>query len=153
ISERESLGDGFYKLHLLRALRRTYPAEAIDWYVSEGPAPYAGIMAPLVAGELRRIVSFAGFRRPWPAAIARLRALPSYALVIDNRTNNGVVLTAKLLLRAHLYQAPTPGYLFCSRRPAGARPRHRLARLLALVGAVAEVPVDGAGEIALPAAA
>ena len=29
ISERESLGDGFYKLNLLRALRRAYPGEKI----------------------------------------------------------------------------------------------------------------------------
>src|SRR5260370_26744701 len=70
ISERESLGDGFYKLHLLRALRRAYPGEAIDWYVSEGPSPYGGIMAPIVARRLPKVVPFAGFRRP------RLRAMP-----------------------------------------------------------------------------
>ncbi|HEY8014559.1 MAG TPA: hypothetical protein VIE35_01975, partial [Dongiaceae bacterium] len=136
ISERESLGDGFYKLHLLRALRRAYPGEAIDWYVSEGPSPYGGMMAPIVARDLRKVVPFAGFRRPRLEAIHRLRALPPYSLVIDNRTNNAVVLATRLLLRAYLYQAPTPGYLFCSRRPGGARPMHKLARLMKLLEAV-----------------
>ena len=73
ISERESLGDGFYKLYLLRALRRAYPAEAIDWYVSEGPAPYAGILSRIASPDLRKVVSFAGFRRPWGEAIRRLQ--------------------------------------------------------------------------------
>lgn len=152
ISERESLGDGFYKLHLLRAVRRAYPAEAIDWYVSEGPSPYGGIMAPIVAPHLRKVVPFAGFRRPWREAMRRLRALPAYSLVIDNRTNNAVVMATRLLLRAHLYQAPTPGYLFCSRRPGGTRPQHKLARLMRLLEAVTAAPADGAGEIALPPA-
>jgi len=152
ISERESLGDGFYKLHLLRALRRAYPGEAIDWYVSEGPSPYGGMMAPLVARDLRKVVPFAGFRRPRLEAMRRLRALPPYSLVIDNRTNNAVVLATRLLLRAHLYQAPTPGYLFCSRRPGGARPMHKLARLMKLLEAVTSVAIDGAGEIELPPA-
>lgn len=152
VSERESLGDGFYKLHLLRALRRAYPAEAIDWYVSEGPSPYGGIMAPIVAQDLRKVVPFAGFRRPWGEAMRRLRALPAYSLVIDNRTNNAVVMATRLLLRADLYQAPTPGYLFCSRRPGGMRPQHKLARLMKLLEAVTEAPVDGAGEIELPPA-
>jgi ADP-heptose:LPS heptosyltransferase len=149
ISERESLGDGFYKLHLLRALKRAYPAEAIDWYVSEGPTPYAGPMAKIVAGYVAKVVPFAGFRRPRWQAIGRLRALPAYSLAIDNRTNNAVVMGTRLLLRAHLYQAPTPGYIFCSRRPGGIRPRHKLARLMKLLEAVTACPVDGDGEIPL----
>jgi len=153
ISERESLGDGFYKLHLLRALRRAYPAEAIDWYVSEGPAPYAGVLARIAGPHLRKVVSFAGFRRPWGEAIGRLRSLPRYSLVIDNRTNNAVVMATWLLLKVDLYQAPTPGYLFCSRRPEGSRPRHRLLRLLKLLEGVTGAPVDGAGEIELEPAA
>jgi ADP-heptose:LPS heptosyltransferase len=153
ISERESLGDGFYKLYLLRALRRAYPAEAIDWYVSEGPAPYAGVLARIAGPDLRKVVSFAGFRRPWGEAIGRLRSLPRYSLVIDNRTNNAVVMATWLLLKVDLYQAPTPGYLFCSRRPEGSRPRHRLIRLLKLLEGVTGAPVDGAGEIELEPAA
>jgi len=98
-------------------------------------------------------VSFAGFRRPWGEAIHRLRSLPPYSLVIDNRTNNAVVMATWLLLKVDLYQAPTPGYLFCSRRPAGSRPQHRLTRLLKLLEGVTGAPVDGAGEIELQPAA
>ena len=150
ISEREGLGDGFYKLHLLRALKRAYPTEEITWYVSEGPAPYNGAMAPIVAPYLREVVPYAGFRRPWLEAIRRLRRLPPYALVIDCRSNNAVVLATRLLLRTGLYQAATPGYLFCSRRPSGKRPRHKLARLMKLLEGVMGCPADGGGEIDLP---
>src|SRR5258706_12131655 len=76
ISERESLGDGFYKLHLLRALRRAYPGEAIDWYVSEGPSPYGGAMAPLLAPHLRKVVPLARLRPPPLGAMHRLRGPP-----------------------------------------------------------------------------
>ena len=150
ISERESLGDGFFKLHLLWALKRAYPDEKITWIVSEGDTPYRGAMARIAAPYLDRIIVHAGLRHPLRAAFRRLRALGPYSLAIDNRSNNGVVLATRLLLRADLYQAATPGYLFCSRRPRGFRSHHKLARLMALVEAVAGCPIDNTGEITLP---
>lgn len=149
ISERESLGDGFYKLHLIWALKRAYPEEKITWLVSESDTPYRGVMARIVAPYLERIVAPAGLRRPWGAAIRRLRALPPCSLAIDNRSNIGVVLATRLLLRADLYQASTPGHLFCSRRPRGPRSPHKLTRLMALLEAVTGCPVDNSGDIAL----
>ncbi len=91
ISERESLGDGFYKLTLLRALRRAYPGEKITWIVSEGDSPYRTIMAGIVAPLVDEVIVHAKLRRPWREAVRRLRALPRFGLAIDNRTNNGVV--------------------------------------------------------------
>ena len=150
ISERESLGDGFYKLHLIWALKRAYPAEKITWVVSESDTPYRGVMARIVAPYLDRVIAPARLRRPWLAAVRRLRALPPCSLAIDNRSNNGVVLATRLLLRADIYQAATPGYLFCSRRPSGWRSPHKLTRLMKLLEAVAGCPIDNRGEIALP---
>ena len=68
ISERESLGDGFYKLHLLRALRRTYPAEKITWIVSESDSPYRTTMARIADPYLDKLIVNAGLRRPGHAA-------------------------------------------------------------------------------------
>ena len=48
INEREGLGDGFYKLPLLRALKRAYPAEKITWAIPEGDSPYRITMAEIV---------------------------------------------------------------------------------------------------------
>ncbi len=152
ISERESLGDGFYKLNLLRALKRSYPDERIAWLVSEGDSPYRTVMARIVAPYVDRLVVRAGLRRPWAEARRRLRALPPCALAIDHRSNNGVIAMTRLLLRADIYQAATPGYFFCSYRPKGSRPRHKLARLMTLLEAAAGCPVDGSGEVVLPAA-
>jgi ADP-heptose:LPS heptosyltransferase len=153
ISERESLGDGFYKLTLLRALRRAYPGEKITWIVSEGDSPYRTIMAGIVAPLVDEVIVHAQLRRPWREAIRRLRALPRFGLAIDNRTNNGVVAATRLLLPADIYQAATPGFLFCRYRPKGARPRHKLVRLMTLLEAAAGCPVDGRGEIELPRSA
>ena len=152
ISERESLGDGFYKLHLLRALRRAYPDEKITWIVSEGDSPYRTLMAPIVAPLVDRLIVRAGLRRPWLTALGRLRALPRFGLAIDHRSNNAVIAATRLLLPADIYQAATPGYLFCRYRPRGSRPRHKLARLMALLEAATGCPVDGSGEIDLPGA-
>lgn len=150
ISERESLGDSFFKLHLIWALKRAYPEEKITWIVSEGDTPYRGKMARIAAPLLDRIIPHAGLRHPLRAALGRLRALGPFSLAIDCRSNNGVVLATRLLLRADLYQAATPGYLFCSRRPRGSRSPHKLRRLMALVEAVTGCPIDNTGDIPLP---
>jgi ADP-heptose:LPS heptosyltransferase len=153
ISERESLGDGFYKLGLLRALRRAYPEEKITWIVSESDSPYRLAMARIVAPLVDTLMVNAALRRPWLAALRHIRALPRFGLVLDHRTNNAVVAATRLLLRADVYQAATPGYLFCRYRPRGRRPNHKLARLMSLLEAATGGPVDGNGEIALPQAA
>ena len=152
ISERESLGDGFYKLHLLRALKRTYPDEKITWVVSESDSPYRMVMARIAAPFIDNLIVRAGLRRPWLTAIAHLRALPRFGLAIDHRSNNAVIAATRLLMAADIYQAATPGYLFCRYRPKGSRPRHKLARLMTLLEAVAGCSVDGSGEIDVPAA-
>jgi ADP-heptose:LPS heptosyltransferase len=150
ISERESLGDGFYKLYLLRALKRAYPEEKITWVVSESDSPYRGVMSRIVAPYVSSIVPHAGLQNPKLAAISNLRALPPCSLAIDNRSLCSVVLKTRMFLRADLYQAPAAGFVFCSRRPRGMRPKHKLARLLEMLEAVTRCPVDGSGSIPLP---
>src|SRR6516162_3225388 len=55
INEWEGLGDGFYKLPLLRALKRAYPAEKITWVVSEATAlialPWPRSWGPISRGS------------------------------------------------------------------------------------------------------
>ena len=150
INEREGLGDGFYKSPLLRALKRAYPAEKITWVVSEGDSPYRLTMAEIVRPYLARVLVDANLRRPTPGAIRRLRQLPPSSLVIDQRTSSVAVMAAKQMLRTKLYQAASRGYLFCSRRPQGPRPMHKLTQLMALLEAVTKCPVDGSGDIDLP---
>lgn len=153
ISERESLGDGFYKLYLLRALKRSYPDEAITWIVSESDSPYRNVMARIVAPYLSSVVPHARLQDPKLTALSNLRALPACSLAIDNRSLCSVVLKTRMFLRADLYQAPAAGFVFCSRRPRGLRPRHKLARLIGMLEAVTRCPVDGCGEIPLPPSA
>ncbi len=150
ISERESLGDGVYKLHLLRALRRAYPGERITWLVSESDSPYRTSMARIAAPLIDELIVNAKLRRPWHEAIKRLRAFPRFGLIIDHRSNNAVIAATRLLLAADIYQAATPGYVFCRYKPRGFRPRHKLARLFALLEAASGSPADGSGEIELP---
>jgi ADP-heptose:LPS heptosyltransferase len=150
ISERESLGDGFYKLHLLRALRRAYPEEKITWIVSESDSPYRTLMARIAAPLIDTLIVEAGLRRPWHRAWRRLRALPHFGLAIDHRSNNAVIAATRALLEVDIYQAATPGYFFCRYRPPGLRPRHKLDRLMALAGAAAGCPLDGSGRVELP---
>lgn len=150
ISERESLGDGFYKLHLLRALRRAYPGERITWIVSESDSPYRHAMARIAAPLIDTLIVNAKLRRPWLAAMGRLRALPRFGLVLDHRSNNAVIAATRFLMGADVYQAATPGYFFCRYRPRGMRPRHKLARLFSLLEAATACPANGEGEIALP---
>ena len=151
INEREGLGDGFFKLHLLRAIKRAYPDEAITWIVSESGSPYGGAMARIAAPYVAHVIGDAHLLWPRDAARDRLRALPQFSMVIDHRNGHRTVMTTKLLLRTPIYQAATPGYLFCSRRPRGwpFPPRHKLAQLMTLLEAVAGAPVDGSGEIDL----
>ncbi|HEX7200216.1 MAG TPA: hypothetical protein VF213_12105, partial [Dongiaceae bacterium] len=148
-NEREGLGDGFSKLPLLRALKRAYPAEKIIWVVSESDSPYRVVMADIVRPYVAEVLVDTHMRWPSPGVIRRLRQLPPFSLVIDHRTDLVTVMTAKLALRTKLYQAASPGYLFCSRRPAGARPKHKLTQLIGLLEAVTGCPVDGSGEIEL----
>ena len=150
ISERESLGDGFYKLHLLRALRRAYPGERITWLVSESDSPYRTSMARIAAPLIDELIVNAQLRRPWRDALQRLRSFPRFGIVIDHRSNNAVIAATRLLLTADIYQAATPGYVFCRYRPRGFRPPHKLARLIALLEAATGCQVDGGGEIELP---
>src|SRR6516165_8581566 len=87
INEREGLGDGFYKLPLLRALKRAYPVEKVTWVVSEGDSPYSLTMAEIVRPYLAQVLVDAHLRRPTPGTIRRLRQLPPFSLVIDHRTS------------------------------------------------------------------
>ena len=73
INEREGLGDGFYKLPLLRALKRAYPVEKVTWVVSEGDSPYSLTMAEIVRPYLAQVLVDAHLRRPTPGTIRRLR--------------------------------------------------------------------------------
>jgi ADP-heptose:LPS heptosyltransferase len=151
LSERESLGDGFYKLHFLRALKRAYPDEAITWIVSESDSPYRTVMSRIVAPYVARVVPHARIQRPKRTAIANLRALPPCSLAIDNRSLCSRVLEARIFLSADVYQAPAAGYLFCTHRPRTLRPMHKLARLLDMLQAVTGCAVDGSGDIPLSA--
>jgi len=80
LNEREGLGDGFFKLPLLRALRRCYPGEAITWIVSEGDTPYRVVMADIARPYVDRILVDQHLRKPTPDTIRRLRALPRFSV-------------------------------------------------------------------------
>jgi ADP-heptose:LPS heptosyltransferase len=92
INEWEGLGDGFYKLPLLRALKRAYPAEKITWVVSEGDSSYRLTMAEIVGPYFARVLVDAHLRRPTPGAILSLRQLPPFWLVIDHWTSSVAVM-------------------------------------------------------------
>ena len=152
INEREGLGDGFSKLHLLRALKRAYPGEKITWIVSESDSPYRVVMAEIARPYVDRVIIDADIRGPSLSAFRHIRNLPRFSLVIDHRTDSLVIMMTKLAIRTKLYQAASPGFLFCSRRPKGARPKHKLGQLMMLLEAVTGSPPDGSGAIELPPA-
>jgi len=152
LNEREGLGDGFSKLFLLRALKRAYPREKITWVVSESDSPYRVVMAEIARPYVDRVIVDAGIRGPSRSAFRSIRKLGRFSLVIDHRTDSLVIGMTKLAIRTKVYQAASPGFLFCSRRPRGGRPKHKLTQLMMLLEAVIGSPPDGSGEIELPEA-
>ena len=152
LNEREGLGDGFSKLYLLRALKRAYPQEKITWVVSESDSPYRVVMAEIARPYVDRVIVDAHIRGPSSSAFRNLQRLGRFSLVIDHRTDSLVIMMTKLAMRTKRYQAASPGFLFCSRRPRGSRPKHKLGQLMMLLEAVTGCPPDGSGEIELPAA-
>jgi ADP-heptose:LPS heptosyltransferase len=151
LSSRESIGDCFLKLPLLRALRQAFPEHAVSWIVSEGGSPFATVLARVARPLLSDIVEEAQIERPLRAAIANLRRLPAFSLVVDTRSNVNRVVLARLLLRYEVFLTATPGYLLSQRRPHTLlRPLHKVRRMLDLLGTVTGRRDEVPGRIELP---
>lgn len=151
LSSRESIGDCFLKLPLLRALRQAYPERGVIWIVSEGGSPFATVLARVARPYLAGVVEHACIERPVRNAVANLRRLPPFSLVIDTRSNVNRVILARLLLRHEVFLTATPGYLLSQRRPAALRrPLHKVRRMLALLATVTGRNDEVPGKIELP---
>ncbi len=149
ISTKESLGDGFFKLPVARAVRRAFPDRRVVWVVSDS-TPYADVLARFVAGVIDELVPHARIERPSGDAVRHLRRLPRYDLAIDLRTAVRRVMLARLFLRCDQFVCGLPGYALSDRRPrpVWTRPRHWQDRMLALVAAASGRPVEAGGEVA-----
>lgn len=152
LSSRESIGDCFLKLPLLRALHQAYPDRAVIWIVSEGGSPFATVLARVARPYLAGVIEHACLERPVRRAAANLRRLPPFSLVIDTRSNVNRVILARLLLRYEVFLTATPGYLLSQRRPGTLlRPLHKVHRMLELLATVTGRSDEVPGKIELPA--
>lgn len=153
ISDREGFGDAFWRLYFIRALKRGFADHRLVW-LSTVPTYYVSTLKPIVAGLIDEAESHLPIERPAGPALARLRALPAYDLVIDIRTAWKRVALAWWGLRyrryvTHCAGIPTGQFLYS----LFGRPRHSLHRLLRLAAIAAGRALDGRGTIAVPAEA
>ncbi|MBL8839226.1 MAG: glycosyltransferase family 9 protein [Alphaproteobacteria bacterium] len=153
ISDREGFGDAFWRLHFIRALKRGFPDHRLAW-LSTVPTYYVSTLAPIVAGLVDEAQSHLPIERPTGPALARLRALPRYDLVIDIRTAWKRVALAWWGLRyrrfvTHCAGIPSGQFLYS----LFGRPRHSLHRLLRLAAIAAGRNLDGHGTLPVSAAA
>ncbi len=151
ISDREGFGDAFWRLHFIRALKSGFPEHRLAW-LSTVPTYYVSTLKPIVAGLIDEAHSHLPIERPAGPALARLRALPRYDMVIDIRTAWKRVALAWWGLRYHRFVThcagiPTGQFLYS----LFGRPRHSLHRLLRLAAIAAGRNLDGRG--ALPVSA
>ncbi|MEQ9814262.1 MAG: glycosyltransferase family 9 protein [Azospirillaceae bacterium] len=149
LESRESLGNGVYKLPFYRALHRAFPGCEITLIVSEGTSA-AGAAKPLLGPLLARVIQHAGIEKPRRRAIANIRALGPYDLVLDTRTSVANVLLTRLFLRCDRYVTSLPGF-FLTRRPARRprRSRHWVGRAMQLIEVATGRPADWRGAVDL----
>ena len=126
------VGDALIKLPLIRALRQAFPDGEIVWVAGRGPSAFAGALAPLVTGLLDRVIAHAG----WRAAIGPGR--PDLILDTQGRLST---LAALALLRPRRLVSIALQY---------PKPRHLVARLLALLERATGVPARPDAPLHLP---
>ena len=130
------VGDGLIKLPLIRALRQAFPDGEIVWVAGRGPSAFAGVLAPLTTGLLDRVVAHAG--GDLRAAIGPGR--PDLILDTQGRLST---LAALALLRPRRLVSIAFQY---------PKPRHLVARLLALLERATGAPARPDAALHLPAA-
>jgi ADP-heptose:LPS heptosyltransferase len=146
------VGDGLIKLPFVRALRRAFPGGELIWIAGEGSSAYAGALAPLMRGPQGRGLLDRVLEETGTGAGLRRALGPRLDLLIDTQAHVGTTLALRLL-RPRRFVTSAAGYWLSDRRPAGARPRRVVERLLGLLELATGQAPDASGAVELPEAA
>lgn len=130
----EIIGDGIYKLPVIRALRSAFPAARITW-VCPGTTVYSDRLAPLVAGLLDEVRAQAPVGRHPGDLLRRVRTEDRFELVLDTQHIVWRTLCARRLAR-ETFVSGAFGFRLSDVRPSDGyrRPRHIVAQLIDLIG-------------------
>jgi ADP-heptose:LPS heptosyltransferase len=140
--DREGLGDVMLKRPFLMALRRAFPDHPV-WWIATHQSSMADELAPLLGGQVARVITHAALDGPIGPLRERLRALPRFERVFDSRTKVATVIVTRLTLRHHGFYCCLPGYALCDGRPPSRRrPRHIAARMTSLIACATGRPAD-----------
>lgn len=101
----ELVGDGLIKLPFVYALRDAYPQAKITWCYGEFESVYKGVLAPLVASKIDKIVAFKELKQQ------------NFDLVIDTQSEWLTTLKLKCSLKYKSFFSPTLRYLFSDFKP------------------------------------
>lgn len=133
------VGDALTKLPLVRALRAEWPGAEIIWIAGRGDSAFAGVLAPVAAGLIDRVIARSGTGAGLRAALGPGRL----DVLIDTQSRVGTALALARLRPRRFVSAAWPGR----------RPVRLVDRLLALAArATGGVVALDARPVVVPAA-
>lgn len=142
-SYEEIIGDGLYKLRVLRALRTAFPQAKITWITTRGTV-LAHRLAPLTEGLVDAFRENSGIGTSIWGVVAPLRIKERFDVIIDTQNVVWRSLTLKRIPHG-VFVSPAADFRLSDIKPAPGRvkPKHMVDRLVELIELVAgPVPVE-----------
>ncbi|MDB5641653.1 MAG: Heptosyltransferase [Hyphomicrobiales bacterium] len=132
-SYQEIIGDGFYKLPVLRTLRAAFPAARITWITTRDTV-FASKLAPLTAGLIDEFRQHCGIGETVAGMFKPMPFREPYSLIIDTQSVVFRTLTLRRLPHG-AFVSPAANFLFSNFKPKAGRvrPRHMVDRLTELI--------------------
>lgn len=134
----EIIGDGFWKLPFVRALRVSFPDAKITWLV-EGSTVYSSVFSGIVYGLIDEIIENSKVGKKW---IELFKKNPlcgrHFDLIIDTqkRLMTGFILKK---ISHKLFISSAFGSIFSDKKPINSVPKREIERLFMLLSLVSEV--------------
>ena len=132
-SFQEIIGDGFYKLPVLRRLRAAFPVARITWITTHDTV-FAHKLAPLTKGLIDEFREHSGIGNSAAGMIMPLPFCEPFSLIIDTQSVVFRTLTLRRLPHG-AFVSPAAKFLLSDFKPGRdrVRPRHMVDRLNELI--------------------